>query len=117
MRLGEEFHHNGLTIRCAQIGRVPRGLSHTWSRHRLACETIELLRAFGPAIREHLITDIIPYDDGPTFMTRLARAYDPTVLQAVLAVRPGRANVRERALQQQEPHPRLVEPAREVAYA
>ena len=28
VRLGEEFHHNGLAIRCAQIGRVPRGLSH-----------------------------------------------------------------------------------------
>ena len=26
LRLGEEFHHNGLSIRCAQIGRVPRGL-------------------------------------------------------------------------------------------
>ena len=23
--LGEEFHHNGLSLRCAQIGRVPRG--------------------------------------------------------------------------------------------
>lgn len=27
LRLGEEFHHNGLTIRCAQINRVPRGLA------------------------------------------------------------------------------------------
>jgi threonine dehydrogenase-like Zn-dependent dehydrogenase len=25
LRLGAEFHHNGLGIRCAQIGRVPRG--------------------------------------------------------------------------------------------
>lgn len=25
VRLGEEFHHNGLAVRCAQIGRVPRG--------------------------------------------------------------------------------------------
>ena len=35
LRLGEEFHHNGLTIRCAQIGRVPRGLAHCWDRRRL----------------------------------------------------------------------------------
>ncbi len=27
VRLGEEFHHNGLSLRCAQIGRVPRGLA------------------------------------------------------------------------------------------
>ncbi len=27
LRLGEEFHHNGLSIRCAQINRVPRGLA------------------------------------------------------------------------------------------
>ncbi len=25
LRLGAEFHHNGLTVRCAQIARVPRG--------------------------------------------------------------------------------------------
>jgi NADPH:quinone reductase-like Zn-dependent oxidoreductase len=34
LRLGEEFHHNGLAIRCAQIGRVPRGLGFTWNRRR-----------------------------------------------------------------------------------
>src|SRR5581483_8004976 len=54
--LGEEFHHNGLTIRCAQIGRVPRGLDRRWDRRRLALETIDLLRAHGPAVRAHLIT-------------------------------------------------------------
>ena len=32
VRLGEEFHHNGLAIRCAQIGRVPRGQAHLWDR-------------------------------------------------------------------------------------
>ncbi|HWM03327.1 MAG TPA: zinc-binding alcohol dehydrogenase, partial [Actinophytocola sp.] len=42
VRLGEEFHHNGLTIRCAQIGRVPRGLAHLWDRERLSAETIDL---------------------------------------------------------------------------
>ncbi|HZB50159.1 MAG TPA: zinc-binding dehydrogenase, partial [Mycobacteriales bacterium] len=36
VRLGEEFHHNGLGIRCAQIGRVPRGLAHRWDRDRLS---------------------------------------------------------------------------------
>jgi threonine dehydrogenase-like Zn-dependent dehydrogenase len=47
VRLGAEFHHNGLAVRCAQIGRVPRGLAHAWDRERLSAETIDLLRADG----------------------------------------------------------------------
>ena len=60
VRLGEEFHHNGLTIRCAQIGRVPRGLAHLWDRERLSAETIDLLRAEGTSIVKHLVTDLVP---------------------------------------------------------
>lgn len=117
VRLGEEFHHNGLTIRCAQIGRVPRGLGHTWSRHRLAYETIELLRAYGPQIRQHLITDIVPYDNGPAFMTRLADTYQPQVLQAVLALRPARLHNKERTAQEEQPQSTPAEQSREVVYA
>jgi NADPH:quinone reductase-like Zn-dependent oxidoreductase len=73
LRLGEEFHHNGLNIRCAQIGRVPRGLGHLWNRRRLTAETIELLFGEGPAIREHVITDVIPFEDAPAFVESLAR--------------------------------------------
>ncbi len=72
LRLGEEFHHNGLSIRCAQINRVPRGLAHAWSRARLARETAGLLLAHGPAIRRHMITDVIPLDDAPLFIADLA---------------------------------------------
>src|SRR6185312_16102896 len=57
VRLGEEFHHNGLSLRCAQIGRVPRGQGHLWDRSRLSAETIDLLRAHGPAVADHLVTD------------------------------------------------------------
>ena len=67
LRLGAEFHHNGLAVRCAQIGRVPRGLAHSWDRERLSAETIGLLRADGTAIREHLITAVVPF--GKTFVT------------------------------------------------
>ncbi len=88
VRLGEEFHHNGLTIRCAQIGRVPRGLAHTWHRHRLAQATIDLLREYGPALQENLITDVVPFDDAPAFLAALSVDYQPQVLQAVLAVNP-----------------------------
>lgn len=105
VRLGEEFHHNGLTIRCAQIGRVPRGLSHTWSRHRLAQETIDLLRTFSLEICDHLITDIIPYDNGPAFMTRMAQKYQPQVLQAVLALPPDGTASKALAVAQPEEEP------------
>ncbi len=72
VRLGEEFHHNGLSIRCAQIGRVPRGL-YEWDRHRLSRETIGFLAEAGDLIREHVITDVVPFDQAPRVVTELAR--------------------------------------------
>ena len=83
LRLGAEFHHNGLGVRCAQIGRVPRGLSHRWDRERLSAETIDLLIAEGKAIREHLITAVVPFEGAPELLTDLAmgRRHE---LQAVL---------------------------------
>jgi threonine dehydrogenase-like Zn-dependent dehydrogenase len=84
LALGEEFHHNGLTIRCAQIGRVPRGLAHLWDRRRLAAETVELLRAQGPAMLEHLITDLVPLADAPGLLAEVA-ARRRHVIQAVFA--------------------------------
>jgi NADPH:quinone reductase-like Zn-dependent oxidoreductase len=87
LRLGAEFHHNGLAVRCAQIGRVPRGLAHSWDRERLSAETIGLLRADGTAIREHLITAVVPFGDAPELFAGLAagRRHE---LQAVLAFDP-----------------------------
>ncbi|GAB1513100.1 hypothetical protein JCM33774_51420 [Actinophytocola sp. KF-1] len=72
VRLGEEFHHNGLTIRCAQIGRVPRGLAHLWDRERLSAATIALLRQEGALIAEHVITDVVPVEDAPSLLAELA---------------------------------------------
>ena len=71
LRLGEEFHHNGLALRCAQIGRVPRGLGFAWNRRRLAGETVALLRAEGGAVREHMIGDVVPFDEAPAFLADL----------------------------------------------
>ena len=70
-RLGEEFHHNGLTIRCAQIGRVPRGLARQWDRRRLSTETIHLLQRYGDAIRRAMISHIVPVDEAPAFLSDL----------------------------------------------
>jgi threonine dehydrogenase-like Zn-dependent dehydrogenase len=85
VRLGEEFHHNGLGIRCAQIGRVPRGLAPTWDRERLSAETIALLRADGDGIRKHLISAVVPFDEAPELLTDLA-GRRRSELQAVIAV-------------------------------
>jgi threonine dehydrogenase-like Zn-dependent dehydrogenase len=87
LRLGAEFHHNGLGIRCAQIGRVPRGTAHLWDRERLSALTVDLLRAHGAAIREHVITDVVPFAEGPQLLTELA-ARRRHVIQAVLAATP-----------------------------
>nr|WP_319934245.1 zinc-binding dehydrogenase [Lichenihabitans sp. Uapishka_5] len=82
VRLGEEFHHNGLSIRCAQINRVPRGLGFTWDRRRLAGETVALLEEVGDEIREHVITHVVPMDQGPAFLKTLAETR-PEFLQVV----------------------------------
>jgi threonine dehydrogenase-like Zn-dependent dehydrogenase len=73
LRLGEEFHHNGLTIRCAQIGRVPRGLARSWDRARLAEETGRLLAARGDDIRRHLVTHVVPIPEAAAVVQALAR--------------------------------------------
>ena len=82
VRLGEEFHHNGLAVRCAQIGRVPRGLAHSWDRERLSAATIALLTTDGPAIAKHLITDVLPIEQAPRLLDELANRRRH-VLQAV----------------------------------
>ncbi|MFG1942293.1 zinc-binding dehydrogenase [Nonomuraea sp. NPDC048826] len=84
VRLGEEFHHNGLSLRCAQIGRVPRGLAHAWDRERLSHESIALLTSRGERLRRHLITDVVGFADGPRLLAELARRERHT-LQAVLS--------------------------------
>ncbi|KUI35642.1 zinc-binding alcohol dehydrogenase [Mycobacterium sp. IS-1496] len=72
VRLGEEFHHNGLSVRCAQIGRVPRGTGHLWNRDRLSAETVAFLQVRGDDVRAHLITDYVPLAEAPQTLSRLA---------------------------------------------
>jgi threonine dehydrogenase-like Zn-dependent dehydrogenase len=71
--LGEEFHHNGLAIRSAQIGRVPRGLAPLWTRERLRAETVDVVRVHARVLREALVTDRVPFEDGPAFLTDVMR--------------------------------------------
>ena len=84
VRLGEEFHHNGLTLRCAQVSRVPRGQAHLWDRARLSAETVRVLRTHGDAVREHVVTHLVPLADAPTLLADLA-SRRRHVLQAVFS--------------------------------
>jgi NADPH:quinone reductase-like Zn-dependent oxidoreductase len=85
LRLGEEFHHNGLSIRCAQISRVPRGLARSWNRLRLADETAAFLQDCGELVLEHVITDLVPFDEAPALLAELA-AHERASIQAVFEV-------------------------------
>jgi threonine dehydrogenase-like Zn-dependent dehydrogenase len=85
VRLGEEFHHNGLSVRCAQIGRVPRGLAHAWDRERLSAATVDLLGAYGGTVAKHLVSAVVPFDDAPEVLGDLA-ARRRHELQVVLSV-------------------------------
>jgi threonine dehydrogenase-like Zn-dependent dehydrogenase len=87
VRLGEEFHHNGLAIRCAQIGRVPRGMGLLWDKPRLARETVALLAERGAEIKAQIITHVVPIDEAPTFLRHLV-ADRPEFLQIVFAINP-----------------------------
>lgn len=84
LRLGEEFHHNGLNLKCAQISRVPRGLGYSWDRRRLAQETIALLQSDREAIGRQLITHVVPFSDAPAFLKDLVRTR-PDFVQIVFA--------------------------------
>ncbi|QNG38876.1 zinc-binding alcohol dehydrogenase [Geodermatophilaceae bacterium NBWT11] len=72
VRLGEEFHHNGLSLVCAQIGRVPRGLAHLWDRRRLSTATLDLLADHGPLVRDTLVTDVVPLETAPQVFADLS---------------------------------------------
>ncbi len=83
-RFGEEFHHNGLSLRCAQIGRVPRGLAHRWDRRRLSAETLALVERHGEAIRREIITHVLPVTEAPSFLSHLV-SDRPEFLQIVFS--------------------------------
>ena len=82
LRLGEEFHHNGLAIQCAQINRVPRQLVHAWDRRRLSLETIALLQDVGGDIVRSMITHVVPFSEAPAFLKMLVETR-PEFLQIV----------------------------------
>jgi threonine dehydrogenase-like Zn-dependent dehydrogenase len=59
LRLGEEFHHNRISVICSQISGVSRSLDHRWSELRLAKTFIRLCAA-GRVDAEALISHRMP---------------------------------------------------------
>jgi 2-desacetyl-2-hydroxyethyl bacteriochlorophyllide A dehydrogenase len=58
--LGEEFHHNRISIVCSQISNVDPALSYRWDRLRLI-HTIMKLQAQGSLNLRPVITHVIPF--------------------------------------------------------
>lgn len=59
--LGEEFHHNRISLVCSQISNVDPALSYRWDRIRLI-HTIMELQAKGSLNLRPVITHIIPFE-------------------------------------------------------
>jgi threonine dehydrogenase-like Zn-dependent dehydrogenase len=58
--LGEEFHHNRISLVCSQIGNVDPSLSYRWDRIRLI-HTVMDLQAKGSLNLRPVITHVIPF--------------------------------------------------------
>jgi threonine dehydrogenase-like Zn-dependent dehydrogenase len=58
--LGEEFHHNRISLVCSQISNVDPSLSYRWDRIRLI-HTIMDLQAKGSLNLRPVITHVIPF--------------------------------------------------------
>lgn len=82
LRLGEEFHHNRITVISSQISGVTPRLAHRWNRRRLE-ETVMDLQQGGRLRLRDLITDVVPFARASEAFEKLARRPDD-VLQVVL---------------------------------
>jgi threonine dehydrogenase-like Zn-dependent dehydrogenase len=60
LSLGEEFHHNRISLVCSQISNVDPALSYRWDRLRLI-HTIMDLQAQGALDLRPVITHVIPF--------------------------------------------------------
>jgi 2-desacetyl-2-hydroxyethyl bacteriochlorophyllide A dehydrogenase len=82
LRLGEEFHHNRISLVCSQIGSVAPELASRWDRKRLM-ETFMRLAVDRRVRCTELITHRVPLPAAPALF-RLLDERPGEVLQAVL---------------------------------
>jgi threonine dehydrogenase-like Zn-dependent dehydrogenase len=83
--LGEEFHHNRVTIVCSQIGGIAPVLRHRWDRLRLV-HTFMDLAVSGHVEWRRLISHLVPAHEAPA-VYRMLDERPEEVLQAVLDFR------------------------------
>lgn len=86
LRLGEEFHHNRVSLICSQISGVSRTLQHRWDFDRL-CRTAIDLSIQGRLRLTDLITHTFPLDQAAEAF-RLVDEHPEEALQVVLSLDP-----------------------------
>lgn len=82
LRLGEEFHHNRVTVVSSQISGVAPRLARRWNRQRLE-DTVISLQEDGRLRLRELITDVVPFARAAEAFAKLDRAPQES-LQVVL---------------------------------
>jgi len=86
LRLGEEFHHNRITVVGSQISGVAPHLQHRWDELRMS-QTVLSLEAEGVLLLRELVTHVVPADEAPSAFEMLDTATEDA-LQVVLDYRP-----------------------------
>lgn len=82
LRLGDEFHHNRISIVGSQISSVAPHLQHRWDELRMS-NTVLALEAAGDLQLEALITHVVKDEEAPTAYELLDTKPDE-VMQVVL---------------------------------
>lgn len=85
VRLGEEFHHNRVSIVGSQISGVAPALQHRWDELRMSATALELAHE-GRLDLTSLITHTVPAEDAPSAFEMLDTAPEGA-LQVVLDYR------------------------------
>jgi len=88
VRLGEEFHHNRISIIGSQISGVAPGLQHRWDKLRMSRTILELERE-GRLRLTDLITHTVPAEEAPAAFEMLDTS-PGAALQVVLQYGPER---------------------------
>jgi threonine dehydrogenase-like Zn-dependent dehydrogenase len=85
VRLGDEFHHNRISIIGSQISGVAPAFQHRWNELRMSTTALELERD-GQLKLNDLITHTVPAEEAPAAFEMLD-ASPETALQVVLDYR------------------------------
>jgi len=83
LALGEEFHHNQVTLVSSQIGGLPLSLRNRWTRERLHSTVIQLCAA-GRLDPKPLVSHVIPATSAADAY-RLIDSPPPDLMQVILS--------------------------------